>query len=128
MASKTPTGSPTRRVLGDLTPKAINTPSKYTHAVSPADALRSARPLKRVQTMSPGLMMKNENTIASPFLKAGRKRSICEVEGIENQENARRGFGARDEAFWAPGLPVTTSALREHEVRCVSRTTRRGGC
>ncbi|KAF2001757.1 hypothetical protein P154DRAFT_562468 [Amniculicola lignicola CBS 123094] len=84
--SQNPTKSPSRRVLGDLPPKAINTPSKQA---SSFDAMRAQSPLKQVQTMSPHVLVDQENVAVPGALHVGKKRSIYEVEDAENVDDTR---------------------------------------
>ncbi|KAF2114508.1 hypothetical protein BDV96DRAFT_99821 [Lophiotrema nucula] len=91
-----PSQSPSRRVLGDLTPKAINTPSKQTNTPG---TMKPQSPLKQVQTLSPQVLVGKENDLAGGAYGTGRKRSIYEVDGAENVEDAKPVFGGR-------GVPV----------------------
>ncbi|KAL5445624.1 hypothetical protein PMIN07_008972 [Paraphaeosphaeria minitans] len=80
LANSPSKGTP-RRVLGDLTPKALNTPSKRA---DPSDNTRAHSPLKQMQTLSPQLFGGKEN-VSSSVLK-GRKRSINEVDDAERMD------------------------------------------
>jgi len=82
-----PTKSAPRRVLGDVTPRALNTntPPKQ---INNAAINCSQSPLKQVRTMSPQVENK-ENTprakdTASKPAGVSRKRSINEVEGMDS--------------------------------------------
>jgi hypothetical protein len=88
-----PVKSANRRVLGDISPKVINTPSKQTNKHHAYDDLRARSPLKQVQTHPPLVYEDKENV----NFQAGRKRSIDEVHGAESPV-ARAGsvFAARD--------------------------------
>ncbi|KAF2183238.1 hypothetical protein K469DRAFT_711222 [Zopfia rhizophila CBS 207.26] len=107
MSTTSPSISPARRVLGDLTPKAINTPSKQ-YGFEPSEALKAHSPLKQMQTLSPQMIMNDENM---PRYGSGRKRSIYEVEGAENVESAGIVFAGHNGSLLGPGVPVTVAAL-----------------
>jgi hypothetical protein len=92
-AHNSPTKTPSRRALGELTPRAINTPSKHLQALDPLDATRARSPLKQVQTLSPHVRAGKENVSQPVALKAGRKRTIGEVDGVENAERVGILFG-----------------------------------
>ncbi|KAH7136018.1 hypothetical protein B0J11DRAFT_177002 [Dendryphion nanum] len=109
--SNTPSKSSTRRVLGDLTPKAINSPSKQRLAFEQAESARAHSPLKQMQTMSPHMLKNKENSSRTGSSQAGRKRSIHEVEDVENVGNATRPYGARDMRWERPHAPITTGNL-----------------
>ena len=120
--SNTSSKSPSRRVLGDLTPRAMNTPAKHAYAL---DHSRPHSPLKHVQTLSPQLFKGAENMPPIGMFKTSRKRSIYEVDGAENVESAGRPYR---EALLARGTPVTAAALREYTVNphhCLTRPPRR---
>ncbi|KAF2712921.1 hypothetical protein K504DRAFT_497757 [Pleomassaria siparia CBS 279.74] len=108
--SNTPSNPSPRRVLGDLTPKAINTPTKQAYAHDP---LRPHSPLKQVQTLSPQLFKGLENMPPVGVFNTGRKRSIYEVDGVDVADNAGRMSGNSIKR----GTPITAAALREHTVR-----------
>jgi hypothetical protein len=98
---RSPLKSPARRVLGSLTPKAINTPQKHLErAAGVADVMHHS-PLKQVQTLSPHVYMDAENQPPPTMLNAARKRSIYEVEGVEDklekqkQQHTRQGLAGR---------------------------------
>ncbi|KAF1971328.1 hypothetical protein BU23DRAFT_471498 [Bimuria novae-zelandiae CBS 107.79] len=76
-------GTP-RRALGDLTPRALNTPSRRA---DPFDGTRAQSPLKQMQTLSPQLFGGKENAIAN--IPKGTKRNICEVDDVERVEDAK---------------------------------------
>jgi hypothetical protein len=106
---KSLSGSP-RRVLGDLAPKAMNTPSKQSQAL---DAARAHSPLKQVQTLSPHMLVDKENMTHVVGAKAGRKRSINEVDGAENVDRAGNTFTRRDGGFWRTGAPLQAATLQK---------------
>lgn len=118
-ASNSPSKSPSRRVLGDLTPKAINTPTNQAYAFDPS---RPHSPLKQVQTLSPQLFKGAENMPPAGAYITGRKRSIYEVDGVEDVEYAGRMYGGGTEALLGRGAPVTAAALREHTVQDIGPT------
>jgi hypothetical protein len=108
-----PSKTPTRRVLGDLTRKAINTPTRHAYALDPS---RPTSPLKQIQTLSPHLLKGVENMPPVSAFKTGRKRSIHEVDCIGELETVERMYGTGDEGLLRRGTPVTAAALREHTV------------
>ncbi|ORY12514.1 hypothetical protein BCR34DRAFT_587144 [Clohesyomyces aquaticus] len=114
-APQSPAKSPSRRVLGDLPVKAINTPSKHTSHRSPGgDMKHQTSPLKQVPSLSPHLLSKSEILAPPAGFRAGRKRTIYEVEGVENVGNTTTGCGGRAGGFLGTGTPVTAAALQVH--------------
>ena len=83
MASQhTPSKTPSRRVLGDLTSKAINTPST-PKAYDPAEVARAQSPLKQVTTHTPTNPTGKENLMTPQTNSNSKKRGIEEVEGVD---------------------------------------------
>ncbi|KAF2020603.1 hypothetical protein BU24DRAFT_416274 [Aaosphaeria arxii CBS 175.79] len=110
-AQDSPSKSSARRALGNLTPQAINSPSKHTYAFEPSDMMRSISPLKHMQTLSPQLFPEKENLLQTNALQAGRKRGIDEVEDAENVDAQSKTLGTRDFARTGAVRPITTEAL-----------------
>ncbi|KAF2875446.1 hypothetical protein BDV95DRAFT_478288, partial [Massariosphaeria phaeospora] len=109
-----PSKTSTRRVLGDLTPKAVNTPSKQTSRLESSDAMRAQSPLKQVATLSPQVFVDKENAASGSAFAKGRKRTIYEVEGIEDEAGAKTGFTGRSGPVLGPGIQITAGALQRH--------------
>ncbi|KAF2676105.1 hypothetical protein K458DRAFT_447656 [Lentithecium fluviatile CBS 122367] len=118
-AAPSPSKTTHRRVLGDVTPKAINTPSKQTSAIAlePSEATRAQSPLKQVTTLSPQLHVGKENMASVGAHPQGRKRSIYEVDDAENVELAKAMFGVRDQRTLGARLGLTAAAVQSHTER-----------
>ena len=114
MATMNNSSQSPRRVLGDLAPKAINTPSKQNQAL---EAARAQSPLKQVQTLSPRILAGKENMTHAVTSKAGRKRSINEVDGAENVDRAGTTTIKREGGFWRTGAPLQAATLQKLAVR-----------
>lgn len=113
----TPIKSPARRVLGSLTPKAINTPPKHRDAVERAGDVIHHSPLKQVHTISQHSHADAENIPPTTMLQASRKRSIHEVDDAENLEKAQKRQVERDVGLRDPVcMHITASGLDEHTV------------
>ncbi|KAF2738798.1 hypothetical protein EJ04DRAFT_573622 [Polyplosphaeria fusca] len=112
-AHSSPSRSPSRRVLGDLPTKPVNTPSKQTHRLESSEAMKSYSPIKQVSTLSPQLLLNKENLLGSDAWRAGRKRSIYEVDDAENIEHAKTAGVGRVRA--APGLTRHTMGVALEE-------------
>jgi hypothetical protein len=116
MAPRSPSKTTPRRVLGDLPPNALKTPSKLTGALDAAEGLRAQSPLKQVTTLSPHLRMGKENLASMNAYPQGRKRSIHEVDDAENVEIAKAMFGARDTTMTGARVGLTAAAVQTHTV------------
>lgn len=114
--SHNPSKTTPRRVLGDLPPKALNTPSKQTHALDSSEAMRAHSPLKHVTTLSAPLLGGKENLISSGASLHGRKRTIYEVDDAENVECAPALLAGREPAFMGVKVDLTAAAMRRHMV------------
>jgi hypothetical protein len=110
----TPVKSPARRVLGSLTPKAINTPLKHRDVVERAGDVIHHSPLKQVQTLSQHAMADAENIPPTIMLHAARKRSIHEVDDVENPRNVEKRRVERDAGLGGVCMHITAAALEEH--------------
>jgi hypothetical protein len=100
-----------RCVLGDLTPRAINTPSSL-----PSDIARAQSPLKQVTTHTPTAIVEKENITTSSVEFKGKKRSIEEVDSAETPEHLKMLACARDESLFNSGMRLTTDAMQKHTV------------
>ncbi|KAJ4360721.1 uncharacterized protein N0V89_001288 [Didymosphaeria variabile] len=96
-------GTP-RRILGDLTPKALNTPSKRADL---SENTRAHSPLKQMQTLSPQLFGDKENALNSAV--KGRKRSINEVDDAERIDAKVRVGGSA-----SGNMGLSAAAMRLH--------------
>ena len=123
-AQHSPSKTPSRRVLGDLTPKALNTPSKQTKNLDVSEAMRAQSPLKQVATLSPQVLTNKENFTGAATFTKGRKRSIYEVEGAENVGSAKSVFRGRDTGIVPTEDRLMAAAALNHTVHCVRSTTR----
>ncbi|KAL1600485.1 hypothetical protein SLS60_006871 [Paraconiothyrium brasiliense] len=97
--ANSPSKSTPRRILGDLTPKALNTPSKRADL---SENTRAQSPLKQMQTLSPQLFGDKENVLNSAL--KGRKRSINEVDDAERIDAKVRSNTTSD--LPVPGSPT----------------------
>lgn len=113
----TPSKTPSRRALGDLTPRALNSPASQTKNVLSAEAIRARSPLKKVTSHIPNTFADKENLLASPNVASqGKKRGIEEVDSAETIENAKMLAHAREEGAWGTGVRLTTEAVQRHTV------------
>ena len=115
-AQHSPSKTPSRRVLGDLTPKAINTPSSQTKGFEPSEVTRAQSPLKQVTTYAPTAFGDKENLATLSEYPRGTKRSIDEVDGAETAENLKMLARGRDETLSNTGMRLTTAAMQIHTV------------
>ncbi|KAF9690896.1 hypothetical protein EKO04_011127 [Ascochyta lentis] len=83
-------GTPSRRVLGDLTPRAMNTPSK-TKSADSSELTRAQSPLKQVHATphAPRVLAGKGNMTSVDAFPHGRKRSIAEVDDAEKVPTAK---------------------------------------
>lgn len=115
MASyQTPSQTPARRVLGDLTPRALNTPQTQTKPYELAQAARAERPLKHVAPSTPAAFSDKENLVTPNATVKSKKRSIEEVDGAETIESAKMLAHARDHS--PTGMRLTADAIQKHTV------------
>jgi hypothetical protein len=119
-----PSKTPTRRVLGDVTPKALNTPASLTKGCEPSEVARAESPLKQVTTHSPTVVIDKENYATLSAQSKGRKRSIEEVDSAETAENLKMLACARDESLFNIGMRLTTDAVQKHTVAYTPTATR----
>ena len=111
----TPSKTPSRRVLGDLTTKAINTPST-PKAYEPSEVARAHSPLKQVTTHTPTNPAGKENLMTPQTNSNSKKRGIEEVDSAESVENVKMLAHARDESVPTTGVRLTTDAVQKHTV------------
>lgn len=103
-------------MLGDLAPKALNTPSKQSYALDAPEVMRAQSPLKQVTTLSPQIRIDKENMNSMSAFAQGRKRSIYEVDDAENVEMPKAIFGARDQLELGPRADLTAAAMQSYAV------------
>jgi hypothetical protein len=110
-------GTPSRRVLGDLTPKAMNTPSKPKHHES-SELTRAQSPLKQLQAtaQTPRVFADKENVTSTDAFPHGRKRSIVEVDDAEKVPTAKMVAFERDAPRQDAIAQLTTAAVQRHTV------------
>ena len=110
-------GTPSRRVLGDLVPKAMNTPSK-SKTLESSGLTRAQSPLKqhRATTQVPGTFADKENVTAVDVFSHGRKRSIAEVDDAEKVPTAKMVAFERDTPQQDAIAQLTMAAMQRHTV------------
>jgi hypothetical protein len=116
LAAHSPSKMTPRRVLGDLAPKALNTPSKRPVALDASEAIRAQSQLKQVTPLSPQPSVNKENLSSAGAYPQGRKRSIYEVDEVETVDNAKAMFGARDAPMFKARGGLTAEAVQRHLV------------
>jgi hypothetical protein len=105
--------TPARRALGDLTPRAINSP-----VIDASEAIRPPSPLKKITSHIPSVFADKENLVDSPAPTHGKKRSIDEVDDAEKAGSGKMLAHTRDEIMWEPDMRLTTDAMERNTVRC----------
>ena len=116
--------TPSRRALGDLTPRALNSPATQARNAGSSEAIPTRSPLKKVTSHIPNVFANKENLETSAF-SHGKKRGIEEVEDAEKAGGAKMlAHGARDESLWQSGMRLTTDAVQRHTVSCIANSTR----
>lgn len=83
--------------------------------------------MKQVQTLSPYVSQDVENMLPPGTLNSSRKRTIYEVDGLEDVRTMKRGSLGPETGNWGPQVPVTTAALLAHTVRYDEHATRLSG-
>jgi hypothetical protein len=111
-------GTPSRRALGDLTSKAMNTPSRSKH-VDSSEVSRARSPLKQIQatTHVSRDFADKENVASIDAFPQGRKRSIAEVDDAEKVPAAKMVAFERDAPATDAIAQLTTAAVQRHTVR-----------
>ncbi|KAJ8108964.1 hypothetical protein OPT61_g7805 [Boeremia exigua] len=107
-------GTPSRRVLGDLVPRAMNSPSKAKNESS--EPTRAQSPLKHFQATTPTsrVFAEKENTTSIDALNQGRKRNIAEVDGAENDPTAKMVAFERGTSQQDAIAQLTSAAVQRH--------------
>jgi hypothetical protein len=108
-----------RRALGDLTPRAINSP-----ILESSEAIRPRSPLKKVTSHIPSVFADKENLAGAAALSQGKKRGIDEVEDAEKAGSGKMLAHARDASMWESGMQLTAAAVQRHTVCCSEHARR----
>jgi len=119
-----PAKTSSRRALGDLTPRAVNSPTQPKNVVEPADAIRPRSPLKKITSHIPSVFADKENFLASNDPSQSRKRGIEDVDDVETAGHAKMLARGRDEGLWDPRMRLTSDNMQQHTVRCMRSMTR----
>lgn len=109
--------TPSRRALGDLTPKAINSP-----IIESSEAIRPRSPLKKVASHISSVFADKENLVTPGAIPQGKKRGIEEVEDAEKAGSGKMLAHVRDESMWESGMRLTAAAVQRHTVCCSNNT------
>lgn len=115
-AYHTPSQTPSRRVLRNITPKALNTPQTQTKAYEASQAPRAESPLKHVTPNTPVHFVDKENLTTPNATVRSKKRGIEEVEGAETIGSAKMLAHARDDSPSNTGVRLTADAIQKHTV------------
>jgi hypothetical protein len=109
-------GTPSRRVLGDLPPQAMNTPSKAKNMES-SELTRAQSPLKPLQA-TPRAFANKENATSIDAFSHGRKRSIADVDDAESVPAAKMVAFERDTPQEQEDAitQLTAAAVQRHTV------------
>jgi hypothetical protein len=118
-----PTKTQSRYALGELTPRAINSPTQPKN-VEPSEAIRPRSPLKKATSHIPLVFADKENLLFSHAPPQGRKRGIDEVDDVESAGEAKMLARGRDESLWHSGMRLTADNMQQHTVRQMQKTTR----
>lgn len=113
-AYHTPSQTPSRRVLGNITPKALNTPQTQTKAYEASQASRAESPLKHVTPNTPTHFVDKENLTTPNATVKSKKRGIEEVDGAETVGSAKMLAHARDDSPSNTGARLTADAIQKH--------------
>ena len=118
-----PSKPPSRRVLGDLAPKAINTPSSQTNTFASSEFTRAQSPLKQAHCSLAPAFGDKENFEGLSAYSKGKKRGIDEVDGAESAENLKMLARGRDETLSNTGMRLTAAAMSRHTVFSIQALT-----
>ena len=107
MASyQTPSQTPARRVLGSLTPKALNTPQTQTKPYE----------LAHVAPRTPAAFADKENLATPNATVKSKKRGIQEVDDAETIAHAKMLAHARGHSPSTTAMRLTADAIQKHTV------------
>jgi hypothetical protein len=112
-----------RRALGDLTPRAVNSPTQLKN-VEPSDATRPRSPLKKITSHIPSVFADKENLITSNEPPQSKKRGIEEVDDVERAGHAKMLARGRDESLWDLRMRLTADNMQQHTVGHIWASTR----
>jgi hypothetical protein len=118
-----PTKTPSRYALSELTPRAINSPTQPKN-VEPSEAIWPRSPLKKITSHIPSVFADKENLLFSHAPPQGRKRGIDEVDDVESAGDAKMLARGRDESLWHSGMRLTADNMQQHTVCCTRMMTR----
>lgn len=91
MASNSSLQPSPRRVLGDVTNSARNTPGKHNAvAKDMGNAKPIGSPLKQNQTMTPAKMLSSKENTAQFALGSSKKRQFDDIDDVEDDADADR--------------------------------------
>jgi hypothetical protein len=107
-------GTPSRRVLGELPPQAMNTPSKARNMES-SEPARAQSPRKQLQA-TPRAFANKENATSIDAFSHGRKRSIADVDDAESVPAAKMVAFERDTPQEDAITQLTAAAVQRHTV------------
>lgn len=109
-------GTPSRRVLGELPPQAMNTPSKAKNMES-SELTRAQSPLKQPRA-TPRAFANKENATSIDAFSHGRKRSIADVDDAESVPAAKMVAFERDTPQEQEDAitQLTAAAVQRHTV------------
>ncbi|KAH7402350.1 hypothetical protein DE146DRAFT_463497 [Phaeosphaeria sp. MPI-PUGE-AT-0046c] len=105
--------TPSRRALGDLTPRAINSPSTHSRNAESSQATQARTQLTKVTSHIPSVFADKENLLAS-VSSHSKKRSIDEVDDVEKAGGTKMLAHGRDASLWESGMRLTTEAMQQH--------------
>lgn len=91
MASNSSLQSSPRRVLGDVTNSARNSPRKHNAVAKDADKVKPiGSPLKQNQTLTPAKMLFSKENTAQCALASSKKRQFDDTDDVEDDADADR--------------------------------------
>ena len=105
--------TPSRRALGDLTQRAINTPPSHTKGFDSSELTRAQSPLKQVTNYTPSGFVNKENFTTPTAYSASKKRGIEEVEAVETADRLKLLACERDVNRTTQ---LTADAVQRHTV------------
>lgn len=120
-----PSKTPSRRVLGDLTPKAMNTPSTQASAFDSPGLGRAQSPLKQVDLYGSTAFVDKENIAQCNAQSKSRKRGIEEVDSAETVEASKMLARGRGDSLLDTNMRLTVDAMQRHTVAYNLILTRR---
>lgn len=110
-----PSKSCSRRVLGDLTPQAINPAPAHVKTFDLFQVTHAENPLKHAATGLPTAFIDKENITNDAYPK-GKKRGIDQVDSAETVEQLKMLARGRDESLSNTGMRLTDAVMQTHMV------------